>query len=133
MRMILFRGFHPNVNAETIITFEGIPYRGDWLYWNEIGELQGKFWSYYENGKECRYAHELEFISETISQWVTTAKDGRDVFESDIVRSNLDGEIQGIVEYDSSHCCFVVNTLDGLDTIYLDDDEWIVYSNKWEF
>lgn len=134
MRKLLFRGFHPNNTGDTIITVNGKKIKGDWVYGSLISCGDRKYICYADDRHSIFDAGALSssVIPETIGQWVTTDKNGKDVFESDFVKSYLDDEIQGIVEYDTIHCSFVFNTLDGLDTLYLDDDDWIVYGNKCE-
>lgn len=85
MREIIFRGFHPDTNSETIITFEGIPYRG---YWHEGGiSFDRSKTPYICPERFSDYDEEIEVIPATVGQFTgLTDKNGNKVFENDIVK-----------------------------------------------
>lgn len=140
-RKLVCRGFHADKNGKSTIIVDGKHVRGDWVvgryveatqHWHDFGKH--KSWivtSALQNGGYFNVMGRYAVIPDTVGQWVTNDRNGNDLFEGDIVKSYLDDEIQGVIVYDTVHCGFVVNTLDGLDTLYLDDDEWVVYRNKF--
>ena len=129
-RKILFRGFHADVNCNEVIILHGIQVRGKWV----IGQLCDFYHKEYDAFLPhiCFCNGSLLVVPETIGQYVTTDEFGRDLFEGDIVKSSLDDEIQGVIEFSELSCKFEVHTLDGLDTLYLDDDSWLLIRNKFE-
>jgi hypothetical protein len=85
----LFRGFRPDKTGPEAIIINGEEIRGEWEYWNELGELQVK------HIKSCNIgmppfkpalASMIKFIPETIGQRATTDKKGKGVFEGSIIK-----------------------------------------------
>ncbi len=109
-RKILFRGFHPDENGKTAIALNGEKIKGEWVYGSLISLLQGKFivtTDYYNDvivelheRLECNALWEdndfVKVIPETVGQWVTTDKNGKDVFYDDYVKDGY-GRIMKVV------------------------------------
>lgn len=135
----LFRGFHPYVDSETIISYEGIPYRGVWVYWDVFGNLIPN--DEYLFPKDLKIS-DVSVIPETIGQWVTTDKNGKDVFEGDIVKavSYMDTILAGRVRYDNEAKAYEVYnytfeqrlTFSTIKYVELDKSKCELDSNKWE-
>lgn len=89
----IFRGFHPDENGKKLITYNGESVRGEWLYWNNYGRLyDSKKWQpteYETDGYFAKYASEIEILADTVGQWVTTDRKGRNVFEGDRCKAFL--------------------------------------------
>lgn len=133
----LFRAFHPDENGETIITLNGEKIRGEWQYWNEFGCIVDPI-----DMAVIGVVVVADIIRETVGQWVTTDKNGKDVFEGDKVKGKYwiyvwkghieQLDIEGVVEYDEPGCCY---------HIHLKDDSYVSLSHhpqieligsKWE-
>ena len=129
----LFRGFHHDENGKTVITFNGEKIRGEWVYWNKFGYLidiniHDMIW----DEEECTFlrVNDEQILEETVGQWVTTDKNGKDVFEGDFVKvcslkgGNDNTEIK-VVEWDSNSLCYEFYRWSG-------DIHWIeLVGNKW--
>lgn len=132
---LLFRGFHLDGNGKTTITLNGNQFNGDWLYWNKWGECinieNGALILLPAQGFECLRVNKFNILHETIGQWVATDKNGKDVFEGDILQGEAE-EAHGIVEWQQAECRYLVNIKNGYDWLFMDDDKWTVIGNKWE-
>lgn len=87
MREVLFRGFHPNNNGKTIITFKGEKIKGEWVFGLPA----------YGGNNEISYISDIYtddvvgIISETLGEYTgTTDKNGEQIFEGDIVEPRYD-------------------------------------------
>lgn len=79
----LFRGFHTDENGNTTITLNGKKIKGEWYYGlPAYGDHTNEEVGYIEY-EPCRY---IKIIPETIGQWSTTDKNGKDLFFGDIVK-----------------------------------------------
>ncbi len=127
-RKILFRGFHPDENGNTTITFNGQKIRGDWIYWDKFSNVL------YDEDITSFSSYDLDtdIIHETVGQWVTTDKNGKDVFDGDNVLCAFeDGVFE--VQYDEQTLMWVIGNgvvLIDFDHCYNSDIELI--GNKWE-
>lgn len=80
-----------------------------------------------------RIAKSVEVIPETVSQFVTTDKNGKDVFEGDVlkfVRGN-----KYVLGYDEFNYCFALIDMKNYNYVNFDCDELSYYEligNKWE-
>lgn len=136
----LFRGFHPDEKGNTTIVVNGEKIKGMWVYGDLITRGNAGYCIHpkanlFQVGRAdlstILITHPV--ITETIGQFVTTYKNGKDVFEGDYVKSYTDLEIQGIVEWQKQECRFIVELFpNGYDWLCMDDDEWEVWGNKWE-
>lgn len=140
----LFRGFHPDESGKTTITLNGEKIRGEWLYWNQFGQLvdphslQTKRFYYKCDGIDLSLssAAMLIWADETIGQWVTTDKNGKDVFLGDRVWANggfsYSDTFSGIVGYNPLRMSFAL--LESDETYFHDLHKYQieVYGNKWE-
>ncbi len=78
MREHLFKGFHPDENSKTTITFEGIPYRGYWVEGNHVFGGENHY-IVIRNGLSNQY---IEVIPETVSEYTGLAdKNHKRIFE----------------------------------------------------
>lgn len=149
MNKILFRGFYPDENGITTITLNGKKIKGEWVqgllpFRNEIRVFTTHKWN--DEGEEREYAttEDLRVIPETVGQWVTTDKKGKDIFLGDLVLfedecpNNYEyhdsTELRvGEVKYDNGEY-YVTNTI----AVEMDDlrcgDYWEceIFSNIWE-
>lgn len=86
----LFRGFRPDKKGSVTITVNGEKIRGEWEYWNELGKLQVKPVPPRSIGTPPPFSPALasmkKLVRETIGQRVKTDKNGKDIFEGDIVQ-----------------------------------------------
>ena len=108
-RKILYRGFHPNKNGDTIIALNGAKIKGEWVYGDRVTQGQevcihpqsNRFQLSKSDLSKLIIMHPV--VSETVSQWVTTDKNGKDVFEGDTVGaiSYMDDALVGRVHYDN--------------------------------
>lgn len=136
MNKILFRGFHPDENGKTTITFNGEKIKGEWVYGllpfrNKIRVFTTHKWN--DEGEEREYdtTEDLSVLPETVGQWVTNDKKGRDIFEGDVVKSYIDDEVPcGIIKYEDA--CFYVDIRNGYDAMAIEEYEPIVIDNIWE-
>ncbi len=138
-RKILYRGFHPDENGKTMITLNGGKISGEWVYWNEWGQLvdsntmeispydspcyNGNIW--------LHYVHMLEIVHDTVGRWVTTDRYKRDVFEGDeAIAWKGYKAFQGIVTYIEKEGLYALVNDTGYYRFY---DSWIeLIGNKWE-
>lgn len=107
MNKILFRGFHPDENGEITIRVKLVghdnlfEYKGYWVYGLPFSRIGGGFNPdginaiRTDDGKRNIYG----VVAETVGQWVTTDKNGKDVFKGDILK-DVDGRIYEIKYFD---------------------------------
>lgn len=137
MNKILFRGFHPDNNGATTITLNGEKIKGEWVYGCYVYDKQ----NFCIRGFD--YVYE-SVIPETVGQWVTTDKNGKDIFLGDLVLfedecpNNYEyhdsTELRlGEVKYDNG-AYYVTNTIAvEMDDLRCDDYwECEIFSNIWE-
>lgn len=88
---ILFRGFHLDENGETVIMLNGGKVRGEWICGDLISLGEERYICYANEHHSIRDigALSLKVISETVGQFVTTDKNGKDLFEGDIVQGTI--------------------------------------------
>ena len=148
MRKILFRGFSPDNEGKIVIKLNGETVVGKWLYgYPTLGdsacttkELEGcpclhngseawmTFWL-----DECHEYDEDICLGLTIGQWVTIDKNGKDVFDGDIVRiEGINGRC--IIEYHEGTVCWYIHVLSVNKYLYLFNhmDEIEVIGNIYE-
>lgn len=99
-RKVLFRGFHPDGSGLETITLNGEKITGEWLYW----DVYGKCDVFYRTKRtmycgSSDHISEGEVLPETVGQWVTSDKNGNDVFEGDMLKSKYNCEAYD-VSYD---------------------------------
>ncbi len=128
-RKILFRGFHPTKRGKTTIKLNGKKIQGEWLYWNAIGLLADK------NTKIVPLTN-VQFLKgkfieyETVGQWVTTDKNGNDVFDGDKVGFIIDGTSYiGELRYSQSELRYLFYYHGNK---YAITDNMVVIGNEWE-
>lgn len=131
-RKILFRGFHPDENGNTVITLNGMKIRGEWVFGHLIDGAditlivpQNNEFSFCEEENLAMDLIAVDVIPETVGQWVTTDKNGKDVFENDIVKCQFhDEKFVGFIEWQSQTACYLLYNGEG-DWLPLDatDDE----------
>ncbi len=160
-RKILFRGFHPDEKGKTTIILNGEKIHGEWVYgfYTElpvdsicatifvgsgeiIAEDTGSFIISITT-KQCSSlspanplavveAEQINVIFETVGQWMTTDKNGKDVFEGDNVLCAFEDGIFD-VRYDEQTLMWVISNGEiviDFDHCYNSDIELI--GNKWE-
>lgn len=132
----LYRGFHPDKKGKTTIVVNGDKIKGEWIYWDCFGACTRPF-ARTVRGKRIHvdYLFPSDIIPETVGQWVTTDKNGKDVFEGDIAKViTCFGDILvGYVWYDDMtlrHWVKNDDTEQRADFTYLKSIEG--YQNKWE-
>ncbi len=136
-RKILFRGFHLNKKGNTVIRLNGKKIKGEWLYWEVHGMLVNKQ-TKIAPLTYVKLIFNFELVEETVGQWVATDKNGKDVFEGDIVKCRYESYTK--VWYETYEVIYY-NFIFGLKT--LDDKHFIpfgnsthraceVIGNKWE-
>lgn len=133
-RKILFRGFYPDENGTTTISLNGEKIRGKWVYGYrcECVEAVGMHKTYpaiqqVDDGS----LYFRKVLPETVGQWVTTDKNGKDVFEGDII-SQFDTPAE--VKYELDNCRFVFD-FHGKRPFHadlLDDTSFELIGNEWE-
>lgn len=133
MNKILFRGFHPDNNGATTITLNGEKIKGKWVYGllpfrNEIRVFTTHKWN--DEGEEREYAttEDLGVLPETVGQWVTNDKNGKDVFGGDIVQ-DIDGRIYEIKYFDFEWIAEQAKSF-WINVKHLKECE--IFSNIWE-
>lgn len=146
MNKILFRGFHPDNNGTTTITLNSEKIKGEWIYGSLITLGENKYICYAKNCHSIINAGALSdiVIPETVGQWVTTDKNGKDIFLGDLVLfedecpSNYEyhdsTELRlGEVKYDNGEY-YVTNTIAVEMNDLRCDDYWEceIFSNIWE-
>lgn len=89
----LFRGFHLDEQGDATIVVNGEKITGEWIYGYYLYSNKTKEHYIVSNESNEFVIPELEYfqsilkvIPETVGQFVTTDKNGKDVFEGDIVR-----------------------------------------------
>lgn len=110
----LYRGFHPDENGNIVITLNGEKIRGEWVYgslleYKPIFVDKVEYTMVYHNGSGFCYD---KVIPETVGQWVTTDKNGDDVFDGDKIQyrfTNNRSLQKGAVRYASKKCYFYVD------------------------
>ena len=148
---ILFRGFRPDKNGETVITVKGEKIRGEWVkgYYSElpVGSIGATIFANSDevvcedtdsfiisittkqcsslspaNPLEVVEAETIKVIPETVGQFVTTDKNGKDVFEGDKVfckaRVSYSDSFNAIVGFNDMRLSFIAQEDDGT---YIDD------------
>lgn len=87
----LFRGFHPDEQGDATIVVNGEKVKGEWIYGYYLYSNKTKEHYIVSNESNEFVIPELEYfqsilkvIPETVGQWVTTDKNGKDVFEGDL-------------------------------------------------
>lgn len=90
-RKILFRGFHPDEKGDTTITLNGEKIRGEWVYGDRNKTSMGVYIhpqaNLFQVDRGCltKLVVMRQVIPETVGQFVTTDKNGKDVFDKDRV------------------------------------------------
>lgn len=89
----LYRGFHPDEKGKTTIVVNGAKVKGEWIFWDCFGCCTKSF-ARTVRAKRVRvdYLFPSDIIPETVGQWVTTDKNGKNVFEGDMVKTNFYGK-----------------------------------------
>lgn len=153
----LFRGFHPDEQGDATIVVNGEKVKGEWIYGYYLYSNKTKEHYIVSNASNEFVIPELEYfqsilevIPETVGQWVTTDKNGRNVFEGDCILHKLygNGEVD-FGEYKFSACdeyeCvhhgfyaksnsvkrYIVNN-DGYSILPSESDYIEIIGNKWE-
>lgn len=89
----LFRGFHPDEKGKTTIVVNGEKIKGKWVYGDLITRGNAGYCIHpkanlFQVGRAdlatILIMHPV--IPETVGQWVTTDKNGKDVFEGDRIK-----------------------------------------------
>ena len=86
------------------ILFRGKTEKGEWVYWNELGVINFDL----TDIEISLYAHLLndELMFETIGQFTgLTDKNGKKIFEGDIVRVCKDSDILQIIYNERGYFC----------------------------
>lgn len=94
MRVIKFRGFHADEHGESVIKLNGKEIQGFWCY----GDLHT------DGGY---YINDHAVIPETVGQYVCNDKNGKEVFELDIVSGYFYEKITGYIFYGSNAKFFI--------------------------
>lgn len=147
----LFRGFHPDERGKTTIVVNGEKIKGEWVYGDLLTcgfdyETAIRVHNAYETGESAL----ILVLPETVGQFVTTDKNGKDVFEGDCILHKLygNGEVDfgeykfsACDEYECEHYGFyaksnsvkgyIVNN-DGYSILPSESDHIELIGNKWE-
>lgn len=127
---ILFRGFHADENGETVITIKGEKIIGNWVYGYPV--QMGKTISMHVPYDKVTDNYEIYMvIPKTVGQFVTTDKNGKDLFEGDIVKNNR-GELM-LIEWVQKYTRFTLTCKEkGIIISTFVPEQCELISNKWE-
>lgn len=130
----LYRGFHLRGNGETTITLNGEKIKGEWLY--------GPFAWYkpcFTDKESCDILFHtgsgfcfVAVIPETVGQWVTTDKNGKDVFDGDYVSCAFEDGIFEVYYDEKTLMWCIGNGEVCIDFDHCNSRDIELIGNKWK-